>query len=602
MDSEKPDKQDNKNTRFSKVGAGNHTNSLSAIQTSGIAKMSGLRHVHKIPTIRGTDIIRDPRLNKGTAFTLEERQILGIHGLLPPRISNLEIQCKRTYAELQRKVDDLQKYIMLMALLERNESLFFKLLMDHTEELMPIVYTPTVGLACQKYGMIFRKPRGLFVSIHDLGHVEELVGNWPIEDVKAIVMTDGERILGLGDLGCCGMGIPVGKLALYTVCSGIDPRVCLPVMIDVGTNNQALLDDPLYIGVPQKRVTGKPYDDLIDEFINAATNRYGESVLIQFEDFGNHNAFRFLEKYRNQICTFNDDIQGTASVTVAGLLAALRITKNKLADHKFLFQGAGEAAIGIADLLVLAMVKEGLSHDEAKSKIWLVDSRGLVVKDRPVGGLNEQKLKYAHETEHISTLAEVVKNVKPTAIIGVAAVAGAFTEEIVKSMASFNDKPIIFALSNPTSKAECTAEQAYTWTNGKAVYASGSPFAPVTLPDGRHFIPGQGNNSYIFPGVALGVISCKAQHVTDEMFLLAAESLAGQVAPSQLEKGSLYPPLSDIRKVSYNIAVDVVKLAFSTRLATIHPEPRDKEQLVKNNLYTPDYMSYMPSTYPWPTQ
>ncbi|XP_015764016.1 PREDICTED: NADP-dependent malic enzyme-like [Acropora digitifera] len=433
-------------------------------QSSGIA-MSGVRHVNKIPTIRGTDILRDARLNKGTAFTLEERQILGIHGLLPPCISTQEIQCQRVYAELHKKANDLQRYIQLMALLERNESLFFKLLMDHTEELMPIVYTPTVGLACQKYGVIFRKPRGLFVSINDLGHVEELLENWPVDDVKAIVVTDGERILGLGDLGCCGMGIPVGKLALYTVCSRIDPKVCLPVMIDVGTNNQTLLDDPLYIGVPQKRVTGKPYDDLIDEFIQASVKRFGKSVLIQFEDFGNHNAFRFLEKYRNKICTFNDDIQGTASVTVAGVLAALRITKNKLADHNFLFQGAGEAAIGIADLLVLAMVKEGLSVEDAKRRIWLVDSKGLIVKDRAVGGLNEQKLKYAHSMEHIRTLAEVVKKVKPTVIIGVAAVAGAFTEEIVKSMASFNERPVIFALSNPTSKAECTAEQAYTWTN-----------------------------------------------------------------------------------------------------------------------------------------
>ncbi|XP_020623343.1 NADP-dependent malic enzyme-like [Orbicella faveolata] len=588
-------------TVFSLDGVGQKKDGFSVIQTSGIA-MSGVRHVNKIPTIRGTDIMRDPRLNKGTAFTLQERQILGIHGLLPPCISTQEIQSQRMYAELHRKANDLEKYILLMALQERNESLFFKILMDHTEELMPIVYTPTVGLACQKYGMIFRRPKGLFVSIHDLGHVEDLLANWPVEDVKAIVMTDGERILGLGDLGCCGMGIPVGKLALYTVCSGIDPGVCLPVMIDVGTNNQALLDDPLYIGVPQKRVTGKAYDDLIDEFIRAATQRYGETVLIQFEDFGNHNAFRFLEKYRNKICTFNDDIQGTASVTVAGLLAALRITKNKLADHKFLFQGAGEAAIGIADLLVLAMIKEGLSLEETRRRIWLVDSRGLVVKDRAVGGLTEEKLKYAHETKHISTLAEVVKTIKPTAIIGVAAVAGAFTEDIVKAMASFNERPIIFALSNPTSKAECTAEQAYTWSNGKAVFASGSPFAPVTLPDGRHFIPGQGNNAYIFPGVALGVIACKTQHVTDEMFLLAAESLANQVESLQLEKGCLYPPLKDIRDVSFKIAVDVVKLAYTCGLATIHPEPENKQQLVQENLYSADYMSYIPHTYNWPTE
>ncbi|KAK2570809.1 NADP-dependent malic enzyme [Acropora cervicornis] len=581
--------------------------------------MSGVRHVNKIPTIRGTDILRDARLNKGTAFTLEERQILGIHGLLPPCISTQEIQCQRVYAELHKKANDLQRYIQLMALLERNESLFFKLLMDHTEELMPIVYTPTVGLACQKYGVIFRKPRGLFVSINDLGHVEELLENWPVDDVKAIVVTDGERILGLGDLGCCGMGIPVGKLALYTVCSRIDPKVCLPVMIDVGTNNQTLLDDPLYIGVPQKRATGKPYDDLIDEFIQASEVIFAHQTLIMRniltrelkplflidslqQDFKNlspinHCCVYFIAsnfKFQMQCIHIYGFLQGcpevfecstlvvafrggTASVTVAGVLAALRITKNKLADHNFLFQGAGEAAIGIADLLVLAM-------------------------DRAVGGLNEQKLKYAHSMEHIRTLAEVVKKVKPTVIIGVAAVAGAFTEEIVKSMASFNERPVIFALSNPTSKAECTAEQAYTWTNGKAVFASGSPFSPVTLPDGRQFVPGQGNNSYIFPGVALGVIASKAQHVTDEMFLLAAESLADQVTSSQLEKGCLFPPLSDIREVSFRVAVDVVKLAYASGLATVHPEPSDKEQLVKENLYYPDYISYIPSTYAWPKQ
>ncbi|EDO28487.1 predicted protein, partial [Nematostella vectensis] len=364
--------------------------------------MSNERHVNKIPTIRGTDIMRDSHLNKGLAFTLEERQILGIHGLLPPCVISQEIQAQRVYRELQRKPNDLEKYIQLMALLERNESLFFRVLFDYTEELMPIVYTPTVGLACRKYGMIFRRPRGLFISIHDKGHIRDIVSNWPTTEVKAIVMTDGERILGLGDLGCCGMGIPVGKLALYTVCGGIDPEGCLPVMIDVGTNNEELLDDPFYIGVRQKRCNTEDYDELIDEFIQAALQR------------------------------------------------------SVLKDEK--------AAIGIANLLVLAMKKEGLTEEQAKKKIWLVDSRGLVVKDRDCGGLTEQKLAFAKEHEYIDNLTDVVKHIKPTTIVGVAAVPGAFTEEICRDMASFNDRPVIFALSNPTSKAECTALNCYTWT------------------------------------------------------------------------------------------------------------------------------------------
>ncbi|KAK3742091.1 hypothetical protein QZH41_017542 [Actinostola sp. cb2023] len=592
--------------------------------------MSETKRVNKIPTIRGPDIMHDPSLNKenrlifthtipktkvlslytvdkyfisamqGLAFTLEERQILGIHGLLPPYVSDQATQSKRVYSELHRNENDLQKYIQLMALLERNEALFFRVLFEHTEEIMPVVYTPTVGLACQKYGMIFRQPRGLFVSINDLGHVDEIVANWPVQDVKAIVLTDGERILGLGDLGCCGMGIPVGKLCLYTVCGGIDPRSCLPVMIDVGTNNQKLLDDPFYIGVRQKRNNTQQYDDLIDEFIKAALQRFGPTTLIQFEDFGNHNAFRFLEKYRHDICTFNDDIQGTASVAVAGILASLKITKTKLSDQKILFQGAGEAAIGIANLMVLAMNKEGLSEEEAKSRIYLVDSRGLVVKNRAVGGLNNQKLIYAKETEYIDNLTDVVKTVKPTAIIGVAAVPGAFTEEICRAMASFNERPIIFALSNPTSKAECKAVDAYTWTDGKAIFASGSPFDPVTLPDGRHFVPGQGNNAYIFPGVALGVIACEAIHVTDSMFLDAAESLADQVTSSQLDKGCLYPPLGDIRDVSIKVAVRVVETAYREGLASELPEPKDKEALIRRHVYEPSYMSYIPKTYEWP--
>lgn len=567
--------------------------------TSEKAK-SSRRFVSKIPTVQAANIMRNPRLNKGTGFPLEERQILGLIGLLPPTLANQELQAKRIMHQVLSKDSDLHKYLDLMALLQRNERLFYRVLMDNLEELMPIVYTPTVGKACQKYGEIFTNPKGLFISIKDKGHVEQLVGNWPESDIKVVVMTDGERILGLGDLGCQGMGIPVGKLALCTACAGIDPAMCLPILIDVGTNNQELLDDPFYLGIRQRREKGEVYFELIDEIITALRKRFGKNTLIQFEDFGNHNAFHFLEKYTSKICTFNDDIQGTAAVTVAGILASLRLSgKSSLAENKFVFLGAGEAAVGIADLLVLAMKEDGLTEDEAKERISLFDSKGLVVKDRSVGGLTATKLKYAKETGYINNLLDVINTVKPSVLIGVAAVSGSFTEDICQSMAEFNDRPVILALSNPTSKAECTAEQAYTWTQGKCIFASGSPFSPVTLPDGRHFVPGQGNNCYIFPGVALGTIMCGAQRVSEGAFLEAAKSLAVQVSDEQLANGTIYPPLSTIREVSLKLAVKVAEHAYKTNLATVMPEPADKVTMISERLYDPSYISFVPRTYSW---
>ncbi|XP_068786652.1 NADP-dependent malic enzyme, mitochondrial isoform X1 [Struthio camelus] len=470
---------------------------------------------------RGYDITRNPHLNKGMAFTLEERLQLGIHGLLPPCFLSQDVQVLRVMKNYENKSNDLDKYIVLMTLQDRNEKLFYRVLTSDIERFMPIVYTPTVGLACQQYGLAFRRPRGLFITIHDKGHIATMLNSWPEENIKAIVVTDGERILGLGDLGSYGMGIPVGKLALYTACGGVHPQQCLPVLLDVGTDNEALLNDPLYIGLKHKRVRGKQYDELIDEFMQAVTNKYGMNCLIQFEDFANVNAFRLLNKYRNKYCTFNDDIQGTASVAVAGIFAALRITKNKLSDHKFVFQGAGEAAMGIAHLIVMAMEKEGISREDAIRKIWMVDSKGLIVKGR--SHLNHEKELFAQDHPSMNTLEEVVQKVKPTAIIGVAAIAGAFTEKILKDMAAFNERPIIFALSNPTSKAECTAEQCYRLTEGRGIFASGSPFSKVTLPSGQTFFPGQGNNAYVFPGVALGVIACGVRHISDDIFLITAE-------------------------------------------------------------------------------
>lgn len=550
-----------------------------------------------VPEKSGIDLLRDPNLNKGMAMTLAERQTVGVHGLLPPNFCSQDDQVQRCLKHLQDKPTDLEKYIYLCSLQDRNERLFFRLLDSHLEDLMPIIYTPTVGLACQKYGTLFRRPRGLYITIHDKGHIYDILKNWPIKKVKAVCFTDGERILGLGDQGCQGMGIPVGKLALYTGCASINPKYCLPVTLDVGTNNEDLLADPMYIGLRQRRVKGAEYDELIDEFITACKARYGSSVLMHFEDFGNQHAFRLLNKYKDTTCCFNDDIQGTASVALAGILGSLRITNNKISDHTFVFLGAGEANLGIAELICLKMEKEGLAKEEAHKKIFMMDSRGLIVKTRT--DLSVHKVHFAKDMAGTKSLEEVVKMIKPTALIGASATPNTFTKPIIEEMTKNNKRPIIFALSNPTSKSECTADEAYTWSNNKAVFASGSPF-PRYDKNGAVFEPGQGNNAYIFPAVALGVMCCGSIRIPDELFLTAAESLSELVSETDLAVGRVYPRLADIKEISVHVSIAVIKRCYELNLATVLPMPEDLDTFVRSQLFSSDYESFIPNTYEYP--
>ena len=537
---------------------------------------------------RGLALLQDPTLNKGTAFTEEERDALGLRGLLPPQIQSQADQLRRVLGNLREKTNSLERYISLISLQDRNETLFYRLLVDHIEQMMPLIYTPTVGQACQNFANIFRRARGLYITEKDRGNIAKVLSNWPRKDVRVIVVTDGERILGLGDLGANGMGIPIGKLSLYTACAGIHPNLCLPITIDVGTNNKTFFNDPLYLGLHKKRTTGPAYDELIEEFMTAAQTLFPK-VLIQFEDFANHNAFRYLHKYRDEACMFNDDIQGTASVALSGIYSALRITGGKLADQRLLFFGAGEAGTGIGELVVSALRDEGLSEPEARRCCWYIDSKGLVVKSRT--DLVHHKLPFAHDHEPMSDLLGIIDDLRPTALIGASGQHGTFSQPILEAAARINERPIIFALSNPTSQAECTAEQAYQWTGGRAVFASGSPFDPVTF-NGQRFVPGQGNNAYIFPGIGLGVLASGSRLVTDEMFLAAARTLAKEVSQADLDQGRVYPSLTRIREVSHAIGVEVVKIAINRELATAEI-PDDLYAFVRSFIYEPNYQSYV---------
>lgn len=543
-------------------------------------------HSHNFPT--GVELLHDPELNKGTAFTALERDTLGLRGLLPPRIVTQDTQVQRVMENFERKPTDLEKYIFMLGLEDRNESLFYRVVMDHLEKMMPIIYTPTVGKACQEYAHIFRRPRGLYISAEDKGKIAAVLQNWPHEDVRVIVVTDGERILGLGDLGADGMGIPVGKLSLYTACAGIDPSLTLPITLDVGTNNEALLQDPLYIGLPQPRLRGQAYNDFLEEFVAAATARFPRA-LIQFEDFATNNAFGLLHKYRHRVCCFNDDIQGTAAVTLACLYSALRITGGSLKEQKILFLGAGEAGIGIADLVVSAMMEEGSGEADARQRCWFMDSKGLAVESRD--DLSAYKRAYAHDYRFLTDFLAAVEALEPTVIIGACGQPGKFTPDVLAAMARLNERPIVFSLSNPTSKTECTAEAAYRHTDGRVIFATGSPFDPVAI-NGKTYVTSQGNNAYIFPGVGLGIVISGARLVKDEMFMAAAKTLAHEASQADLERGYILPPLTRIREVSARIAAAVAGIAYEQGLAT-QPEPEDLPAAVRAAMYEPEYRSYV---------
>jgi malate dehydrogenase (oxaloacetate-decarboxylating)(NADP+) len=540
-----------------------------------------LTHDHAL----GAALLHDPARNKGTAFTEEERDRLHLRGLLPPRVLSQEQQLEKVVESFRSKPSDIEKYIYLISLQDRNEHLFYQLVTTHLAETMPIIYTPTVGQACQSYAHLWRRPRGLFISAADRGNIEGVMRNWPSEAVRIIVVTDGERILGLGDLGANGMGIPVGKLSLYTACAGVDPEWCLPITLDVGTENDALRADPLYIGLPERRLRGEAYDSLIAEFMAAAATVFPRA-LIQFEDFANTNAFRILKTYHDRACCFNDDIQGTAAVTLAALWSALRIAGlRELGAGNLLFLGAGEAGTGIGELAVQAMMHEGMSEAAARKRCWFVDSHGLVVRGR--AGLAEHKLPFAHDHAPVPDLAAAVEELRPVAMIGVSGQPQTFTREVIESMSVINARPIIFALSNPTSKSECTAAQAYEWSRGRAVFASGSPFDSYSYA-GRLLVPGQANNAYIFPGVGLGIIASGARRVTDEMFMAAARTLADLVGDADLITGCVFPPLDRIREISAAIATSVANVARDRELATV-VLPEDTRSYVEALMYEPSY-------------
>lgn len=532
----------------------------------------------------GEELLSNAILNRGTAFSIEQRKNLGLLGLLPEKVETEEEQLERVMFQVKSRATDLDRYIYLASLHDTDEVLYFKTLMSDPAYFMPLVYTPTVGAACQNYDKIMRRPRGLYLPITRQNELDELLRNWYEPDVRFIVVTDGERILGLGDQGIGGMGIPIGKLSLYTACAGVPPHVTLPITLDVGTNNQECLNGRTYLGLKQPRVTGQAYDDFIDAFVQAV-QRVFPKACIQFEDFAFAHAAPILAKYRDKVCCFNDDIQGTAAVALAGIQTALRITQQPLTEQRILFFGAGTAAVGIATLLVKALMMNGLSEAEARQHCWMFDVHGLLQSQRQ--DLADFQQPFAHEHQAVESFVEAIHDLKPTAIIGVSTVGKAFNQAVIEAMAQHNPRPIILPFSNPTEHSECSAEDAYTWSKGQAIFASGSPFPPVHF-NNQLFMPGQGNNVYIFPAMGMAIYVTGAKFVTDEMFIVAAKALSEEVSSHYLDLGLIFPPQQEILPVSLKVAAKVATYIFDHHLASV-ARPEDIDGYVGQMAYQPNY-------------
>jgi malate dehydrogenase (oxaloacetate-decarboxylating)(NADP+) len=533
---------------------------------------------------RGIDVLHDPAINKATAYSEAERQALGLVGLVPDVTESEDLQLRRVLQQLGHKATDLDQYIYLVNLLDNDETLFYRTVMSDPARFLPIVYDPTIGEACLKFGHIYRRTRGMYLAITRRGHVKEVLRNWPVKDVQTICVTDGGRILGLGDLGANGMGIPIGKLQLYTACAGVPPDGLLPMYLDAGTNNQQYLNDPLYLGLRQRRPSTEELYAFVDEFVEAVQEVF-PNCCIHFEDWTGSDAVHLLARYRDKVCCYNDDIQGTGSVTLAGLLAALKVKGGKMRDQRILFLGAGSAAIGLAGLIATAMVQEGMSLKEAQARISMFDVNGLLEPSRT--DLFDFQKPYAHSHAPSRDFAACIESIKPTAIMGVSTVGKTFTRPVIEAMSRINDRPIIFALSNPTEHAECTPEEAYTWSKGKALYAAGVQFPPVSY-GGQTFLPGQANNFYIFPAVGMAIYATQAKRVTDEMFIEAAHALADQLTPGQLEQGLLFPPQSNILETEIKVAARVARVVFDNFLAGVK-QPDDYEAFIRSHVYKPEY-------------
>ena len=530
------------------------------------------------------DVLRDPLVNRGTAFGDMERDHLGLAGRLPPRVEIIEEQVARVVAAVRAKSDSLERYMYLSGIQNENETLFFRAVTDNLHEFLPLIYTPTVGQACLDWSRLYVRPRGLYLTPEHRGKIADILLGWPQRNVGIIVVTDGGRILGLGDLGANGMGIPIGKLALYTACAGVPPSRCLPVTLDVGTDTQSIREDRFYLGRRVPRLAGEAYAAFVDEFVTAAQKIF-PTAIVQFEDFNNANAFGLLARYRGRLCCFNDDVQGSGAMGLAGLYASERTTRRKMAQERILFVGAGEACLGIGASIVAALRREGLDADQARSRCLFVDSKGTVITART--DLAVHKRVFAQDLTPLPDLVSTIGAFCPTVLIGACGRAGVFTQPVLEAMARSCDIPVIFALSNPTSRAECTAEQAYGWTDGRAIFAAGSPFEPVAIGNRMH-APGQANNSYIFPGVGLGLLVSGASRVTDDMFLAAAHALAGQVNEEDLRVGRIFPPQARMREVAIAVATAVARVAWDSGLAST-PASTDPRASVVREMYEPGY-------------